>query len=232
MMKLLTRNNPKLEKNEKFGYRSFGLHLAPYTLGGKNICPNASKGCASACLNTSGNGIYPRVQESRLKKTKMFNENREVFLRALYKEISAKVKTAAKTNQKVSFRLNLTSDVAWETVKLDGKNFMEHFPTVQFMDYCKSGKRMMNFLFGKFPKNYHLTFSKHESNDDVVDVVLGCGGNVAVVFKDTLPQKYKGKPVIDGTSHDLRFLDPLNSVVGLLALGKAKKDTSGFVVGI
>jgi hypothetical protein len=229
-MKLLTRNNPKLEKNEKFGYRSFGLHLSPYTLGGKNICPNASKGCASACLNTSGNGIYPRVQESRLKKTKMFNENREVFLRALYKEISAKVKTAAKTNQKISFRLNLTSDVAWETVKLNGKNFMEHFPTVQFMDYSKSLKRVLNSLTGKFPKNYHLTFSRSESNQDACAIALGCGANIAVVFDKELPKTWMGKRVVSGMDHDLRFLDKKNCVVGLLALGKARKDTSGFVV--
>jgi hypothetical protein len=229
-MRLLTRNNPKLEKNYKYGFLSFGLHLAPYKLGGKNICPNASDGCIKSCLNTSGQGIYSRVQESRLKKTKMFHENREEFLRGLYKEINAKVTTAAKTGDKVSFRLNLTSDVVWETVKLNGKNFMEHFPTVQFLDYTKNLKRMLNFLTGKFPKNYHLTFSRSESNDSSVDIVLGCGGNVAVVFDKTLPALYKGKKVINGTLHDLTFIHPKNCIVGLVALGKARKDTSGFVV--
>lgn len=150
---LLTRYNPKLAKNEKYGWKSFGLHLAPHKLGGKNLCPNASAGCAAACLNTSGQGVYKRVQESRLRKTKMFHENREEFLRGLYREISAKVKTAAKTGAKVSFRLNLTSDIAWETVKLDGKNLMEHFPTVQFYDYTKSLKRVLNGVTGKLPKN-------------------------------------------------------------------------------
>jgi hypothetical protein len=160
----------------------------------------------------------------------MFHEDRENFLRQLHKEITAKVKTAAKTGDKVSFRLNLTSDVAWESVKLDGKNFMDHFPTVQFLDYTKNLKRMLNFLTGKFPKNYHLTFSRSESNDSAVDIVLGCGGNVAAVFHKALPKTYKGKKVINGTLHDLTFKHPKNCIVGLIALGKARKDDSGFVV--
>lgn len=230
--RLLTRYNPKIAKNEKYGFLSFGLHLAPYKLGGKNICPNASKGCAAACLNSAGQGIYKRVQESRIKKTKYFHENREAFIGQLYKEINAKVNTNSKTDTKISFRLNLTSDVAWETIKLDGKNFMEHFPTVQFMDYTKNLKRMMNYLTGKFPKNYHLTFSRSESNEDACDIVLGNGGNVAAVFHKKLPKKWKGKKVIDGTLHDARFLDPKNCIVGLIALGKGRKDTSGFVVKV
>jgi len=53
--------------------------------------------------------------------------------------------------------------------------------------------------------------------------------NVAVVF-DTIPDKYMGITVVDGTETDLRFLDPSFVVVGLKANGKAKKDASGFVV--
>ena len=53
--------------------------------------------------------------------------------------------------------------------------------------------------------------------------------NVAVVFHK-LPETYLGRPVINGDETDLRFLDPKGVVVGLKAKGKAKKDTSGFVV--
>jgi hypothetical protein len=35
--------------------------------------------------------------------------------------------------------------------------------------------------------------------------------------------------VFNGDDSDLRFLDPKNSIIGLYAKGKAKKDTSGFV---
>ena len=228
--RLLTRYNPKIAKNEKYGWKSFGLHLAPHKLGGKNICPNASKGCIAACLYTAGQGVYSRVQQSRIKKTKFFNENREEFLKQLYREINAKVNTAKKTGAKVSFRLNLTSDVPWETVKIDGKNFMEHFPTVMFYDYTPNLKRMLNYITGKFPKNYHLTFSRKEDNQMACEIVLGCGGNLAVVFKKKLPKTWLGKKVIDATKHDLRFLDPKNTIAGLIGLGRARKDTSGFVV--
>jgi hypothetical protein len=58
---------------------------------------------------------------------------------------------------------------------------------------------------------------------------LKAGGNVAAVFK-TIPKTWKGFPVVDGDETDLRFLDGKNVIVGLKAKGKAKKDTSGFVV--
>jgi hypothetical protein len=53
--------------------------------------------------------------------------------------------------------------------------------------------------------------------------------NIAAVFK-TVPATYMGLPVIDGDETDLRFLDPKGVIVGLKAKGKAKKDTSGFVI--
>ena len=60
--------------------------------------------------------------------------------------------------------------------------------------------------------------------------VLNKGGNVAIVFRNQLPKTYKGFNVVNGDLHDLRFLDPRNSIVGLKAKGKAKTDTSGFVL--
>ena len=50
-MPLLNKGNSKTVKGEKLGYRTYGLHLAPYNLSGRNICPHASKGCAESCLN-------------------------------------------------------------------------------------------------------------------------------------------------------------------------------------
>jgi hypothetical protein len=229
-MKLLTTQNNKLLKNGKFDYKSFGIHLSPYNISGKNVCPDASKGCAQSCLNSSGFGRFSNVQKARLEKTMMFHNTKEQFMLQLKKEINAKINTAKKTNQKISFRLNLTSDIAWEYIKVEGKNLMEHFPQVQFMDYTKNVKRMLNHVSGNFPSNYHLTFSRSESNQNATDVIIGCGGNVAVVFDNKLPKTYKGKKVIDATISDLRFLDKKGTISGLIALGKAKKDTSGFVV--
>jgi len=50
------------------------------------------------------------------------------------------------------------------------------------------------------------------------------------VFRDKLPKTFNTKEVINGDLTDLRFLDPVNVIVGLKAKGKAKKDYSGFVI--
>ena len=104
-------------------------------------------------------------------------------------------------------------------------NVMEMFPSVQFYDYTKIPNRY------NVPSNYHLTFSRSETNDQDIlwtDYTV-MRHNVAVVF-DTIPATYRGIPVVDGTLDDLRFLDPQNVVVGLKANGKGKKDQSGFVI--
>ena len=229
---LLTKSNVKIRKGESQGYRTFGIHFAPAKLSGKNVCPNASKGCAAACLNVSGQGYYQRVQDARIKKTKYFLEKREEFMTNLKKDIETSIRRAKKNGMVPCFRLNLTSDLAWESIKVGGKTFMEHFPTVQFYDYCKTPKRMLNFLSGKLPKNYHLTFSRSESNETHCDIVMACGGNVAMVFRNTLPETYKGKKVINGDETDLRFLDPKGVIVGLVAKGVGKKDESGFIIDL
>lgn len=229
---LLTTSNVKIMKGEKFGYRTFGIHFAPAKLSGKNVCPNASKGCAASCLNISGQGYYQRVQDARVKKTKYFFNDREKFLSELLENITTMARRSKKNSMVPCFRLNLTSDIAWESIKINGKNLMELFPDVQFYDYCKNPKRMLNFLGGKFPKNYHLTFSRSESNQTHCDIVMGCGGNVAMVFRNTLPKTYKGKRVIDGDESDLRFLDPKDVIVGLVAKGVGRKDESGFIIDL
>lgn len=224
-MKLLTTSNPKLMKGQSLGYMSFVMHLAPSTLSGYNTCPMASAGCASACLNTAGRGRFTATQEARIRKTKWFFNDRDTFMAQLVKDIEAAIRKAARENMTPVFRLNGTSDIRWETVPVVGgfPNIMSVFPNVQFYDYTKLTNRR------DIPANYHLTFSRSESNDSFVSAAVGAGMNVAVVF-DTLPQTYLGRPVIDGTETDLRFLDSEGVIVGLLAKGKGKRDTSGFVI--
>jgi len=230
-MKLLTTSNAKIRKGEKSGYQTRGLHLAPSNLSGFNTCSFASDGCAAACLNTSGRGAQGNVQDARINKTIFFFKERASFMEKAIKEIKSAIKKAEKNGLIPCFRLNLTSDLPWEKIKFEGKTIFELFPTVQFYDYTKVPSRMIQFLAGNLPSNYHLTFSKSESNDSEVQFVTKNGGNVAVVFAGKeLPNTYLGKQVIDGDKDDLRFLDPAGVVVGLLAKGKAKKDKSGFVV--
>ncbi len=99
------------------------------------------------------------------------------------------------------------------------------FPQVQFYDYTK----VLGRKVGDIP-NYHLTFSNADGNINDVLAAIQAGLNIAVVFKKELPKTYLGLPVINGDETDLRFLDPKGVIVGLKAKGKAKKDTSGFVV--
>jgi hypothetical protein len=225
-MKLFTTGNPKLMKGEKKGYLSFVLHLAPANLSGYETCPKRTAGCTSACLNTAGRGgIFKKgestnvIQQARIRKTKMFFENREQFLADLENDIRLGIKQAEKQGFIPAFRLNGTSDIAWEKYGI-----IEKFPNVQFYDYTKMRNRKVSHL-----KNYHLTFSKADGNDMDVRLAASNGMNVAVVFKN-VPESYIGRTVINGDETDLRFLDPKNVVVGLKAKGKAKKDTSGFVV--
>ena len=56
--------------------------------------------------------------------------------------------------------------------------------------------------------------------------------NKAVVFNGILPSMFKELKVIDGDKTDMRFLDEPNSEVGLKAKGKARQDTSGFVINV
>ena len=79
-------------------------------------------------------------------------------------------------------------------------------------------------------KNYHLTFSRSECNDNETKKLLSLGANIACVFRDGLPKSWQGREVIDGDETDLRFLDGQNKIVGLVEKGLAKKDETGFVL--
>ena len=253
---LLTRSSAKTIKGEKYGWETHILYLSPHKQNelGKNLCPFASAGCAAACLYTAGRGKFSSVQNARLNKTRLFLTERDWFIKQLYKEISninnkdktareesAIVKSWPDTFKRQCVRLNGTSDIPWENLKYKGKNLFEHFPDLQFYDYTKDHRRVINNKYD----NYHLTFSRSENNDDKCIEVLEAGGNVAAVFnKDfynrnlvdggtsfysfVYPKQYK---VIDGDQSDLRFLDKGKGViVGLKAKGDANKDKTGFVI--
>jgi hypothetical protein len=241
--------NPKVAKNGKLGVLSAPLHLAPFDLSGFQVCPQASAGCAAACLHTAGNPAYMSGKDaSRKDKTRAYFKQRDAFLALLTFEIAALVTKAHKLNMGAAIRLNATSDLPWEhrTVILDGVKIglMDAFPTVQFYDYTKVTKRAIAHAEGRMPSNYHLTFSKTEDNDKAVATVLEAGGNVAAVFapdalKVTLASGVfhglgfipsQGHKVIDGDETDYRPMDPAGVIVALKAKGDARSDTSGFTI--
>ena len=79
-------------------------------------------------------------------------------------------------------------------------------------------------------KNYHLTWSYSEANMKYANLFDKIAYNIAVVFNGDMPIYFKGREVVNGDESDLRFLDKSNVIVGLKAKGKARKDTSGFVI--
>jgi len=155
---------------------------------------------------------------------------------------------AAKAGLAVCLRPNGSSDIAFEGIRFtiernakgkairvtlggkEGKSIFDHYPAVPFVDYTKNPSRFDRAL----PANYHLTFSRSETNEAIALSLLARGVNVAVVFAGEIPATWNGFTVIDGDKHDLRHLDPrgeVGTVIGLAPKGrKAKRDTSGFVV--
>ena len=219
-MNLLTTSNYKTLKGERMGILTGILHLAPYTLSGVNVCPKATQGCASSCLNTAGRGAFSNVQQARIRRTEMFFQNREKFMQLLRKDIESLRSKATRLGMQCAIRLNGTSDIDWRRFGI-----FEAYPDVQFYDYTKVYRRMVEAR----PSNYHLTFSRSEVNDDEAIKVLSQNGNVAVVF-DHLPTDWNGYKVIAGDDNDVRFSGEQGVVIGLLAKGKARKDKTGFVV--
>lgn len=246
MRKLLTYGNIKTEKSVDLGWLTAILHLSPGNLSGYEMCKGRSKGCFSACLNSAGHGgigaVFAAngqlvkgnaVQAARIYRTKLLMEQRAVFALQLVRELEAHIRKANRLHLRPAVRLNGTSDYAWETMPItrngvEYANAFQAFPEIRFYDYTKIARRM----FSPMPSNYSLTFSRAETLASKIAAmqVLENGGNVAVVFDKSLPTHWNGYRVIDGTLHDLRFLDGANVIVGLLAKGKGKRDTSGFIV--
>jgi hypothetical protein len=220
-------NNYKTVKGQKYGYKTAILYLAPSINSGFNVCPQASEGCKSACLYTSGHGRFDNVKQGRINKTRWYIQERESFLIQLTKEIKNFVNNCKKNNFIPCVRLNGTSDISWENMGI-----LQEFPTVQFYDYTKVFKRMKMYCNGQMPSNYHLTYSLNEDNKELAFEVLKMKGNISAVFRNYLPTKYEGYQVVNGDESDLRFLDKKNCIVGLIAKGDAKKDSSGFVLDV
>jgi hypothetical protein len=238
-MKLLGTSSAKTEKGESLSFLTGILYLSPSTLSGVgNTCPWAGS-CKEGCLNSAGRGAFNSTQAARIKKTRFFFTDRDAFMETLYRDIQALIKRANRLGLLPCVRLNGTSDLAFHrlVVPSKGMTLMELFPTVPFYDYSKSVKKALDNAKGLHPQNYSVTFSRDsQANEADCEAVLRAGGNVAVVFRSSLPPTWRHRPVLNGDVTDLRFLDRRaragrsGFVVGLKAKGKAKKDRSGFVV--
>lgn len=210
--------------------------MAPHRLAGVgNLCPNASTACIKLCLGEhSGNAaLYPAVLQSRIRKAQYFMRERQAFLAEMIGHIKRAKILADKRGLKLCVRPNGATDIAWEGIRIDeySRNIFTIFPYVQFVDYTKNKRRALAFARGEMPANYHLTFSRSETNEADCLEVLAAGGQVAVVSTLARPDNWNGFPTVDGDEHDLRHLNPRGHVVWLSPKGrKALADKSGFVL--
>lgn len=223
------RSNTKLAKNDGQGYLSAGLPLAPASLAGVDVCGGSSPQCRAMCLKFSGRMTFYSVTRAQILKTLARYCFPYEFDDKLRHELRNLSKLATKKGLKAAVRLNVLSDLDWRYIASE-------FPEIQVYDYTKRKDLMIDFVMGKFPANYHLTFSRSElTSMDAIRSIYNAGHNVTVPFLikkgDKLPKTWKGMRVIDGDESDLRFLDKKGVIVGLKAKGKARRATrDGFVI--
>jgi hypothetical protein len=240
-------DSPKAIKAQALGWLNAINYMAPAsTAGVGNLCPHASPGCLALCLGWySGQaGMLSNakletgsnaVRRSRQRKAQLFMRDRPEFMRQMVAGIDACLRKANRLKLMLCVRLNGATDIAWEhrSIRIGDlvTNVFDRYKAVQFVDYTKDYKRMLRFCNHMLPKNYHLTFSRSETNEAECVDVLSKGGNVAVVSSCHMPELYLGHEVINGDLHDLRHLDKKNVVVWLSPKGrKAKVDQSGMVL--
>jgi hypothetical protein len=235
---LRSGGDAKTVKGNGGEYLTAIMYLTPWKSAGINVCPMAEQAkCIDGCLNTAGRGQMSSVQIGRARKTQWFATDRQGFMAQLVADLESFVSYCSKRGIQPCVRLNGTSDIRWELIPVQrgghtlGNVFLA-FPMVTFYDYTKIANRKVTHTT---PGNYSLTWSYSGANESYAKqhaIAKANGLNIAVVFrrKGDIPTEFLGLPTIDGDRDDMRFLDPKGVVVALYAKGKAKLDTTGFVV--
>jgi hypothetical protein len=231
---LSVSSDAKTIKGETLGFLTGILYLAPANTTKWNTCSMAKTAkCDVACLYNAGRGAFSSVQTARINKTEWFFTDRNDFMQQLVVDIAKLIQKAYKKGLKPLVRLNGTSDIRWETIGFTDVSGIEYvnifaaFPNTQFYDYTKDANRK------DLPSNYDVTFSYSgvEGFQPYVEKALLNNMRMAVVFRkeQDIPKTFMGIPVVSGDKSDVRHLDD-KVIVGLYAKGKAKLDTTGFVV--
>jgi hypothetical protein len=213
--------NAKLEKTP-FGVPAVacGISMAPAKRSGVvNVCEFATAACIAACvLWFAGRTMTAVVRAAAIARTMLWHFSPDVFYSRLRRELAKFAAACTADNVRGFVRLNTASDID------HGTELQSEFPTLTMYDYTKSVERVMRYLRGFYPSNYHISLSVHESSTfSDVNAVLSAGGNVVVVVDSyywgpskrygTLPAQvvFTGPdgsritvPAVDGDISDIR----------------------------
>jgi hypothetical protein len=222
------------------------LYLSPADESGFVLCQWAGS-CADLCLGTeSGRMVFDTAHVSRVTKSIWLKYFQGHFTTQLDRELGNLERRAHRADLEPLARLNGSSDVLWERLRLeDGRTLFEAHPVLQFVDYTKAPQRARPNL----PVNYHVLFSLSEAPGSFQAALewLRAGGNAAIVVGDDSKGGISackreaqrildggdlfGFPTLNGDAHDARHKDPAGAWVVLAAKGrKAQQDESGFTV--
>lgn len=207
-LKILTTNSLKTAKGFNKGDLKPILTAILYLYPNALLCPHA-KACRAHCLVHAGQGgMSETVRDCRIRRTLLFQHDRAWFIDALKKDIVLFEAYCKKHGYTPAVRLNGTSDLLWERM-ID----LDQFESV-FYDYTKIPVRHRHTV--------HVTFSYDAINIVECQNAILAGKNVAVCFKDRLPESFLGLPVYSGDLDDMRFLDDhAGAICGLVY----KRDT-------
>jgi hypothetical protein len=205
-VKLLSVNQDgKTRKGLRLGVLTGIMYMSPAAESGvANVCRFSTPGCEAGCLNKGGRLAMPVGQAAQMERTRLLFKEPGVFWPKLMGEIEALIRKARREGLRPAVRLNGTSDLPWERMKLQryqsGKSIMNLFPEVQFYDYTKYPYRSRPVE--GLPSNYDLTYSFNERDGwDAAEVNLWSGRRVAVVYSTR-----KGQPLPE--SYTPRGYDP------------------------
>lgn len=155
-----------------------GISLAPAKRSGVvNVCDHATPACIAACvLWFAGRTVTAAVRQAAIARTMLWHFQPDTFYARLRKEVAKQERRAAREGSRSFVRLNTASDID------HGPDIPAAFPATCMYDYTKDVGRVLRYVRGALPPNYHVSLSVHEESRyaDVAGV-LGAGGNVVVV---------------------------------------------------
>ena len=226
--RLITISQTKLSKaSDKTTYRNYGLTLSPadearaYIAGSScrwTMCPGASEGCIPVCVGSeTGQGRLDSSKIARIGRTLAYYVDPLRWWTRYTDELTVLRRRAHRAGDRLAFRANVASDsprlAAYSRVC---------FPDIEWYDYTVILPALDR------EDGVHRVYSLKENRIRQADKALSRGHGVAVVYRDQIPDYWRGHPVINGDVHDLFWLQARDA--RMRAYGTP--DHGAYVVGL